>query len=56
MSGLDKESILNSISLSLSGDHKIAIVEDYLGGCVSRKILNIVYSYTHFVNNYVWRK
>jgi hypothetical protein len=34
----------------------IASVEDYEAQAVSKKILNIVLSYTDYINRTVWRK
>jgi UDP-N-acetylglucosamine 2-epimerase (non-hydrolysing) len=32
------------------------VVQDYLGGPVSKQVVRIVYSYTDYINRTVWSK
>ena len=59
MSGLDYIRIKQSIDLlsNLTKDHiDRKIVNDYNVEKLSEKIIKIIYSYTDYVNKYVWRK
>lgn len=55
MSGIDKQTVLDSISSAVSTLTK-EIVEDYNSPNVSEKVLKIVLSYTNYINRRVWRK
>ena len=60
LSGFDYSKIRQSVIL-LSKYHKennklTKIVEDYNVSNLSQKIIKIIYSYTDYVNKYVWRK
>ncbi|MCO5069996.1 MAG: UDP-N-acetylglucosamine 2-epimerase (non-hydrolyzing) [Rhizobiaceae bacterium] len=57
MCDLDREGVLGAVEIAMAGDlPRPAPVNDYEGGAVSRKVLNIVLSYIGFVNRVVWRK
>ncbi|MFY7791011.1 MAG: non-hydrolyzing UDP-N-acetylglucosamine 2-epimerase [Polynucleobacter sp.] len=60
MAGLKKERVLDAVRVIVE-QHKrnervMAPVEDYEAKAVSKKILRIVLSYTHYVNRVVWKK
>src|SRR5690554_6864311 len=55
MVGLKKERILQALKV-LEGRNKLRLVEDYNVPNVSEKILEIILSYTDYVNRVVWRK
>ncbi len=56
MSGLKAESVVEAVRVVTSGRGlSQGNVSDYDGGLVSRKVLQIVLSYTQFVNRVVWR-
>ena len=57
MCDLDREDVLGAVEIAMAGDvPRPAPVNDYEGGAVSRKVLNIVLSYIGVVNRVVWRK
>lgn len=60
MCGLKSSSVLNAVRIVTSQhDQKartFAVVSDYEGGCVSKKIVRIVTSYVDYVNREVWSK
>lgn len=58
MSGLSKNRVIDAIRLSTKNNKKLArnLVPDYAATNVSRTILNLVYSYTEYVNSYIWKK
>jgi len=60
MSGLKSERILQSVEVVTSQHRKdervSAIVKDYEGGQVSKKLVKIVLSYTDYINRTVWSK
>ncbi|MGJ4751305.1 non-hydrolyzing UDP-N-acetylglucosamine 2-epimerase [Leptospira kmetyi] len=60
MSGLSKERVLDSVKIVVKqregGVRKNRVVEDYSVGQVSKKIVNIVQSYTDYINRTVWHK
>jgi UDP-N-acetylglucosamine 2-epimerase (non-hydrolysing) len=60
MTGLELQNIMDAIRVVTTqcqqSDIQHKIVSDYLGGLVSRKILNIVHSYIGYVNRVVWKK
>ena len=60
MSGLKKERVMDAVR-AVTSQHKqeqrqFAIVPDYKGGQVSKKILRIVLSYVDYINRTVWSK
>lgn len=55
MSGIDKQTVLDSIPIAVSTLTN-EIVEDYNSPNVSEKVLKIVLSYTNYINRRVWRK
>ena len=60
MAGLKKDRVLDAVRITLDQFKQdirvIASVEDYEAQAVSKKILNIVLSYTDYINRTVWRK
>ncbi|MFB3305730.1 non-hydrolyzing UDP-N-acetylglucosamine 2-epimerase [Pseudomonas sp. AMR01] len=60
MCGLKTERVLNAVRVVTSqhvrGERSIAVVDDYLGGAVSKKVVRIVHSYTDYINRTVWSK
>lgn len=58
MSGLKKERVMDAIRVITKNitERSQRIVPDYEGGFVSKKILNVVLSYTDFINRVVWSK
>lgn len=60
MCGLRAERILDSVRVVTSQHDRtsrtIPVVEDYLGGPVSKQVVRIVHSYTDYINRTVWSK
>lgn len=60
MCGLKSSSVLNAVRIVTSQHNQssrtFAVVSDYEGGCVSKKIVRIVTSYVDYVNREVWSK
>ena len=59
MSGLSLKNILNSIDISVKYSEKNIkpkIVYDYNSDNISSKVIKIIYSYTDYVNENVWKK
>ncbi len=60
MCGLKSSSVLNAVRIVTTQHDKkaraFAVVSDYEGGCVSKKIVRIVTSYVDYVNREVWSK
>ena len=60
MVGLDLERVIQGLSIienQTRGDNrKLNIVQDYSVANVSDKIVRIIYSYTNYINQKVWRK
>jgi UDP-N-acetylglucosamine 2-epimerase len=57
LSGLDADGVLQAIGAVTSQQGRASAVDDYAGaGSVSRKVLNTILSYTHYVRRTVWRE
>ena len=60
MTGLDITRIRNSldfIELScIDKDYKMKTPNDYLSSNISYKLVKLIFSYTNYVEKYVWRK
>ncbi len=56
MSGLELENIIDSINVVTGRKSRPAIVEDYNKNNVSQTVVNIILSYTHYINRNVWKK
>ena len=59
MSGLNSEDVLNSVKVILDSIQvfsKRQRIDDYQVENISKKMVNIVYSYTGFINRNVWGK
>lgn len=60
MCGMKPEAVLNAVRVTLARPSapatRPAPVEDYLGGSVSVKVVNIVLSYIDYINRTVWSK
>ena len=56
MSGLEKKGIIKSIDVITSRAKPTNLIPDYDVEMVSDKVLNVILSYTDYVNRTVWRK
>lgn len=59
MSDLDPEKLSQAVKIVTSSNKegiKAKPVQDYLGGKVSKKVVNIIHSYTDYVNRTIWNK
>jgi UDP-N-acetylglucosamine 2-epimerase (non-hydrolysing) len=58
MCGVRAEAVLDAVRVTLGrpAPGSRSLVEDYLGGPVSEKVVNIVLSYIDYVNRVVWSK
>ncbi len=62
MTGLKLDNILDAVNIIVEQHHSSnmgrtkAVVPDYAVEQVSKKILNIVFSYVHYINRMVWHK
>jgi len=60
LSGLKKDSVMQAVEVAIKHASKkenaIKIIKDYDVSNVSKKVLRIILSYTHFVNRTVWQK
>lgn len=54
MTGLDKETVLDSIKVVTS--ESMSVVVDYDADKVAQKVVRIILSYTGYINRTVWRK
>ena len=55
MCGVRPEAVLDAVRVTL-GRPAVPAIDDYLGGSVSEKVVNIVLSYIDYVNRTVWSK
>ncbi len=53
--GIDYDSIAQAVELAVSG-HIHPMIPDYMDDNVSMKVVRLIQSYTHIVNEFVWRK
>ncbi|MFK7806700.1 MAG: non-hydrolyzing UDP-N-acetylglucosamine 2-epimerase [Saprospiraceae bacterium] len=60
MTGLKKDNIINAINVVTSQVEEqpnvIRMIKDYEPDNVSKKVLRIILSYTHYINRTVWKK
>uniref|UniRef100_UPI003BA0473D UDP-N-acetylglucosamine 2-epimerase n=1 Tax=Pseudomonas asiatica TaxID=2219225 RepID=UPI003BA0473D len=60
MCGLTPDRVLDAVRVVISQHDRnkrvIPVVQDYLGGPVSKQVVRIVYSYTDYINRTVWTK
>lgn len=56
MSGVDKESVLSCLDVTLKNHRPGYVPIDYDIDNCSDRVLNVILSYTPYVNRYVWRK
>ena len=60
MSGLKAERVIDAVRIATQQHNKaerqFRIVQDYVGGSVSKKVLRVIFSYVDFVNREVWSK
>lgn len=55
MVGYNADRLLSAVKVSLNRNSSASTISDYQGGAVSRKVLNIILSYTDYVRRTVWR-
>jgi UDP-N-acetylglucosamine 2-epimerase len=58
MSGLQSDSILQAIKvvIELNKTARQTIIPDYDVDNVSQKVVKIIFSYTEYINNFIWKK
>ena len=60
MCGLKPDRVLDAVRVIISqhdrSQRAIPVVQDYLGGPVSKQVVRIVHSYTDYINRTVWSK
>ncbi|WP_085675440.1 MULTISPECIES: non-hydrolyzing UDP-N-acetylglucosamine 2-epimerase [unclassified Pseudomonas] len=60
MCGLTPQRVLDAVRVVVSQHDRnrrvVPVVDDYLGGPVSKQVVRIVYSYTDYINRTVWSK
>lgn len=56
LSGLNYNRIKQALILQSQSQNESNIVKDYDVDNLSQKIIKIIYSYTDYINNYVWKK
>lgn len=56
MSGLDKESVLDSINVVTNQNIRMRVVDDYNNDILAAKVVRIIFSYTGYINRTVWKK
>jgi len=56
MSGLEKESVLDSINVVTSQNIRMRVVDDYNNDILAAKVVRIILSYTGYINRIVWKR
>lgn len=56
MSGMDEESILDSINVVTKQNVRVKVVDDYNNDILAAKVVRIILSYTGYINRTVWKK
>lgn len=56
MSGLEKESVLDSINVVTSQNMRMRVVDDYNNDILAAKVVRIILSYTGYINRTVWKR
>lgn len=56
MSGLDKESVLDSINVVTNQNIKMRVVDDYNNDILAAKVVRIILSYKGYINRTVWKR
>ena len=56
MSGLEKESVLDSINVVTSQNIRMRVIDDYNNDILAAKVVRIILSYTGYINRTVWKK
>jgi len=56
MSGLDRESVLDSIKVVTNQNIRMRVVDDYDNDILAAKVVRIILSYTGYINRTVWKK
>lgn len=56
MSGLDRESVLNSIKVVTDQNIRMRVVQDYDNDILAAKVVRIILSYTGYINRTVWKR
>jgi len=56
MSGLDRESVLDSIKVVTNQNIRMRVVDDYDNDILAAKVVRIILSYTGYINRTVWKR
>ena len=56
MSGLDRESVLDSIKVVTDQNIRMRVVQDYDNDILAAKVVRIILSYTGYINRTVWKR
>ena len=56
MSGLDRESVLDSIKVVTDQNIRMRVVQDYDNDILAAKVVRIILSYTEYINRTVWKR
>jgi UDP-N-acetyl-L-fucosamine synthase len=56
MSGLEKESVLDSIRVVTEQNVRMRVVDDYNNDILATKVVRIILSYTGYINRMVWKR
>ena len=56
MSGLDRESVLDSIRVVTDQNIRMRVVQDYDNDILAAKVVRIILSYTGYINRTVWKR